>query len=71
LARIVLMVIAEETTTMNKTSKRKLNLSRETLVELKPDTLDLVQGGQAAAAFDGSYAVICISQNKRSCVVCG
>jgi hypothetical protein len=61
-------VLNLEENAMNKNAKKKLNLNRESLVELKPDTLDIVHGGQAAGG--GSWAVICISQNQRSCVTC-
>jgi hypothetical protein len=54
---------------MNNAKKKKLNLNRESLVELKPDVLETVQGGGISDG--GSCAVICISQNKHSCVGCG
>jgi hypothetical protein len=53
---------------MDKTKKKKLNLNRESLVELKPDVLETVQGGGMSDG--GSCAILCISQNKHSCVTC-
>ena len=53
--------------------KTKLNLNRESLVELNPDALPIIVGGAGEAAGDDhrSYAVICLySNNGRSCVGC-
>jgi hypothetical protein len=55
---------------MKNTRKNKLNLNRESIVELHPQMLDGVVGGQAQVARDQSKAIVCISENKHSCIMC-
>jgi hypothetical protein len=57
---------------MNKNTKKKLNLNRETLVELEPDTLATVIGGEGKGEGEDRTATcfLCVPNTNATCLRC-
>jgi hypothetical protein len=59
---------------MKTARRRKLSLERETLVELRADALDHVNGGITPltpwTVSQRSYRIICVSNDGGSCIAC-